>query len=113
MLVILGLPILFPKSDPPKWTWLYVEKNMNPGLMGLALKSLICWGKADLALEHIDLVVLPHNEHGIAFYQRCGFEKDGIVPLIKVETDDEISWIRCRDPVAEPEYYFLHMSLHE
>lgn len=89
------------------------EKNLNPGLMGLALKSLICWGKADLDLEYIDLVVLPHNEHGIAFYQRCGFEKDGIVPLIKVEADNEISWIRCQDPAAEPEYYFLHMSLRE
>ncbi|MDE6994387.1 MAG: GNAT family N-acetyltransferase [Lachnospiraceae bacterium] len=89
------------------------EKKLDPGLMGLALKSLIRWGKEYLGLKYIDLVVLPYNKHGIAFYQRCGFAKDGIIPLIKVEADEEISWIRCQEPVAEPEYYFLHMALRE
>lgn len=87
------------------------EKNVYPGLMGFALKSLIGWGKTELGLTHIDLVVLPDNEHGIEFYKRCGFERDGIIPLIKVETDNEISWLRCQELEVEPEYYFLHMSL--
>lgn len=87
------------------------EKNACPGLMGFAMKSLIRWGKMELGLEHIDLVVLPENRHGIAFYRRCGFERDGIVPLIKVETGEEISWLRCQESVVNPEHYFLHMSL--
>lgn len=87
------------------------EKKIHPGLMGFALRSLIRWGKAELDLAHIDLVVLPYNSHGIAFYERCGFERDGIVPLVKVETGNEISWIRCQESETEPEYYFLHMSL--
>ena len=89
------------------------EKEINPGLMTLAMKSLIRWGKAELGLEHIDLVVLPHNDHGIEFYQRCGFKQDGVVPLIKVENNNEISWIRCKETVPDPEYYFLHMTLGE
>lgn len=87
------------------------EKKIHPGLVGFALKSLIRWGKEELGLAHIDLVVLPYNKHGIAFYERCGFERDGIVPLIKVESGNEISWIRSREPAADPEHYFLHMCL--
>ncbi len=87
------------------------EKNVYPGLMEFAMRSLIRWGKTELDLEHIDLVVLPNNAHGITFYERCGFKKDGIIPLIKVERDNEISWIRSQEPIPEPEYYFLHMSL--
>jgi len=87
------------------------EKKIDPGMMGYAMAALIRWGKQDLGLKEIYLAVLPYNEHGISFYQRCGFKKAGIIPLIKVEADGEISWIRCEKSSSVPEYYFLRMVL--
>lgn len=88
------------------------ERVNIPGFMRHGMAALIQWGTQDLLIKHIDLVVLPYNEHAISFYQSCGFQKDGIVPLLKVEDNDEISWIRCKEFVPDPEFYFLHMSLH-
>lgn len=87
------------------------EKEINPGMMGYAMAALIRWGRQNLQLEDIYLAVLPYNEHGILFYQRCGFQKAGIIPLIKVDTDGEISWIRCEKASGLSEYYFLRMVL--
>lgn len=87
------------------------ERTDILGFMGYVMSALVQWGKQELQLKHIDLVVLPSNEHAISFYRRCGFREEGIVPLIKVEEDDEISWIRCEETVPNPEFYFLHMIL--
>lgn len=81
------------------------------GFMRYAMESLVQWGKRELLLEHIDLVVLPYNERAIAFYHRCGFREDGIVPLLKMEENNEVSWIRCKKYVHDPEFYFIHMIL--
>lgn len=88
------------------------EQTNIPGFMRNAMSALIRWGKQELLLEHIDLVVLPDNEHVISFYHRCGFRDDGIVPLIRVEENNEISWVRCKETAAAPEFYFLHMILY-
>lgn len=87
------------------------EKVKGEGFMCFAMATLIGWGKQELLLEHFDLVVLPYNEHAISFYHRCGFQEDGIVPLIRVEENNEISWIRCKETGVAPELYFLHMIL--
>jgi len=87
------------------------EKEINPGMMGHAMAALIRWGKQDLRLKEIYLAVLPYNKHGIMFYQRCGFKEAGIIPLIKVEADGEISWTRCEESSCVPEHYFLRMEL--
>lgn len=81
------------------------------GFMRYAMETLVQWGKRELLLEHIDLVVLPYNERAIAFYHHCGFREDGIVPLLKIEENNEISWIRCKEHVPDPEFYFIHMIL--
>lgn len=87
------------------------EKGPIPGLMRRAMETLICWGKAELNLMHIDLVVLPYNKHAISFYKSCGFRESGIIPLIKIESNGEISWSRCGETEGPPktEFYFLHM----
>lgn len=87
------------------------EQVNTKGFMSCAMAALIGWGKEELLLEHFDLVVLPYNRHAISFYHRCGFHEDGIVPLIKVEENNEIKWMRCKETAAAPEFYFLHMIL--
>lgn len=89
------------------------ERTDIPGFMGYAMSALTQWGKQELLLRHIDLVVLPYNEHAISFYRRCGFREDGVIPLIKIEENNEVSWARCEKAVSAPEFYFLHMILCE
>lgn len=79
--------------------------------MHYAMETLVEWGKQELLLEHIDLVVLPHNKCAISFYSRCGFHNDGFIPLIKCEANNEISWGRCPKSMSASEFYFIHMTL--
>lgn len=89
------------------------EKNISPGLMEYAVRSLIYWGQCELGMEHFDLVVLPNNKHAIQFYQRCGFREDGIVPLMNIVSNGENKWIRGSDLSVRYDYYYIHMTLVE
>lgn len=86
-------------------------KDVMPGLMGYAMEALIGWGKRELRLEHIAVMVLWDNIKGIEFYHRCGFEKEEVIPLLKVEKENEINWIPCRNLQGEAEKYYFHMRL--
>lgn len=86
-------------------------KNSAPGLMGQAMGALILWGKQELKLEHIAVMVLWDNVQGIDFYSRCGFKKEEVIPLLKVEKENEISWIPCGNLQGKAEKYYFHMRL--
>lgn len=86
-------------------------KKVDPRLMEYALRALVLWGKTELKLNHIDLKVLWDNHHAIAFYQRCGFQKGELIPLRRVEVNEEIQWHPCQNPDFEVEKYYLHMTL--
>ena len=86
-------------------------KNTLPGLMGYAMEALTRWGKRELQLEHIAVMVLWDNTKGIKFYSRCGFKKGETIPLLKVERGNEVNWIPCRDLLCEAEKYYLRMRL--
>lgn len=86
-------------------------KGVVPGLMGYAMEAMTRWGKQELKLEHIAVMVLWDNIKGIEFYNRCGFEKEEMIPLLRVEKENEISWIPCRALQGEAEKYYFHMRL--
>jgi len=84
------------------------EQGGAPGLMGYALHALIRWGKAELGLRRIGLEVLWDNDHAIAFYMRCGFLRQGLIPLERQEVQGETRWgVGCAE---KAEKYYLHMD---
>ena len=85
------------------------EKNVDPGMMQYAMAALLQWGRERLLLEHFDLEVLSDNAHAVSFYERCGFIKDKLIPLVKVETSDEVRWIPSDKPVPNADKYYLRM----
>ena len=87
------------------------EPTEHTRFMHHAMEALVEWGKQELLLKHIDLVVLPHNDRAISFYSRCGFQNDGFIPLVKIEANGEVSWERCPKSTFTSEYYFIHMTL--
>lgn len=86
-------------------------KDISPGIMGYAMEALTDWGKHELKLEHIAVMVLWDNVKGIEFYSRCGFKKEEVIPLLKVEQGNDIRWIPCKDLADKAEKYFFHMRL--
>lgn len=86
-------------------------KEIMPGLMGYAMEALVRWGKQELGLEHISVMVLWDNPKGIRFYSRCGFKEEETIPLKKIETENEVNWIPYRDMSFDAEKYYLHMRL--
>ncbi|MCO1603818.1 GNAT family N-acetyltransferase [Desulfosporosinus nitroreducens] len=85
-------------------------KDIQPGLMGYALNSLICWGHNDLQLEKITLKVFADNTHAIQFYQRCGFQVVQLIPLVKVALPSEEKWeIRSQLQGIVAERYYTEM----
>ena len=87
------------------------KQDISRGLMGYALKALVCWGKQELKLKHIALDVLWDNEHAISFYERCGLKRAELIPLTKREVDGEIRWTVHKGQTFEAEKYYLHMIL--
>ena len=87
------------------------QKDVPYGFMTYAMNSLVQWGKRELYLEHIAVVVLWDNDRGISYYKRCGFKEEERIPLKKVEQGGEITWITCEDTSSQAEKYYLHMRL--
>lgn len=68
------------------------EKNILPGIMSDALRTLIYWGKRELKLENIFLDVFSDNLHAIQFYEKNHFEKVKRIALVKAVYDSETKW---------------------
>ena len=87
------------------------EKDVSKGIMRYAMGALIQWGKQELKLKHIGLEVLWDNEHAISFYQSCGFQKRGLIPLEMKEIQGEVRWLPISDDTVSAEKYYLQMEL--
>lgn len=87
------------------------KKDTARGMMEYAVRALVRWGTEELGLEHISLDVLWDNVHAISFYERCGFQRGELIPLMKEEHQGEIRWIPHRGAQFEAEKYYLHMTL--
>ena len=86
--VIWVLLVLTSTGNQQQWIWLY--------------------GKAELGLRRIGLEVLWDNDHAIAFYMRCGFLRQGLIPLERQEVQGETRWgVGCAE---KAEKYYLHMD---
>lgn len=85
-------------------------KDTSPGLMEWAMETIMQWGKDVLRLKEISLKVFSDNLHAIAFYKRCGFREDILIPLIKVVLPGEEKWeIATPEESAEAGRYYLQM----
>ena len=87
------------------------RKDTAYGLMEYAIRALVNWGRQELELEHIGLDVLWDNAHAISFYERCGFQKGGLIPLTREDAHGEIRWTPHRGVQFDAEKYYLHMKL--
>ena len=67
-------------------------KGVKPGLMQQCMQAIITWGRAELELNRISLSVFNDNEHAVRFYERCGFTKGKLTPLVQVQLPDEVKW---------------------
>jgi RimJ/RimL family protein N-acetyltransferase len=86
------------------------EKNVIPGLMHFCMNAMIKWGRQVLMLKEISLKVFSDNTHAIGFYERCGFMKDILIPLVKVVLPDEEKWEISPDAnLKNAERYYLKM----
>jgi RimJ/RimL family protein N-acetyltransferase len=89
-------------------------KDIIPGLMCFCMNSMINWGKNILKLKEITLKVFSNNTHAINFYERCGFTKNILIPLIKVVLPDEEKWEVSSDPnLKKAERYYQQMIYYD
>ena len=85
------------------------EKDIEPGMMRYAMNALLQWGRE--RLKHFDLEELSDNAHAVSFYERCGFVRDKLIPLVKVESPGEVRWVPSDRPAENADRYYLHMVL--
>jgi RimJ/RimL family protein N-acetyltransferase len=86
------------------------EKEVIPGLMQFCMSVMIKWGKEVMKLNQITLKVFADNTHAISFYERCGFKKDILIPLVKNILPDEEKWEISKDAnITNAERYYLKM----
>jgi RimJ/RimL family protein N-acetyltransferase len=87
-------------------------KKEFKGLLSLATKTLIDWGKRYLGLQEIYLKVLSDNSHAITFYERLGFKEQDRIPLFRIEHHDMIEWLPLDEhEELRPDKYFIVMKL--
>jgi perosamine synthetase len=87
--------------------------GQDPGLMGVATKSLLKWANETFKPNGFYLRTLDDNEHAIRFYSNLGFEIYGKQPLRRIESNGEINHL----PVTKgdnnpPDRYFTCMRLN-
>jgi RimJ/RimL family protein N-acetyltransferase len=87
-------------------------KSIGHGMMALATKTLIAWGKETLLLEDIYLKVLDDNPHAIKFYERLDFRIQSYIPLFKIEHDNIVEWVPLEEyEERKPDKHFIVMKL--
>lgn len=71
--------------------------NVLPGVMTLALKTLINWSFTELGLNRLFLRVFLENERAIKLYERCGFKGVKKIPLHKTIDGNTIKFEEIPD----------------
>jgi RimJ/RimL family protein N-acetyltransferase len=81
-----------------------------PGLMKLALQTLLCWAREQLGLERLAVRVRSDNP-AVAFYEKVGFREWQRVPLVARPAAESIEWVE--DAAAaqrEPSLVYMRHS---
>lgn len=87
-------------------------KEGYPGLMHFAMAALMRWGFQELQVREIRLSVLSDNARAIAFYERLGFVREGLKPLVRTVLPDEERWDPAPEGFSGPaDRYFQYMRL--
>lgn len=88
-------------------------KNLVPGVMTLALNTLLQWSFAFLKMKAATLRVFSDNQRAIALYKRCGFKEIRKLPLKKVMKGKTTQWIKIDKvkPMQIVERYHSQMYL--
>ena len=84
--------------------------NSSPGIMSMAMNSLLNWAEEMMAPQQIFLRVFSDNEHAINFYRKLGFRDDVLLPLRKQIDGVAIYYnsVVLNDTI-EPDKHFLKM----
>lgn len=86
--------------------------NDVPGIMTLALKTLILWAKQVLGVQTLYLRVFADNTRAIALYKRCGFHAVKKIPLRNVHEENIVKWVEILPGENyKHERYFTQMKL--
>jgi len=88
-------------------------KNDAPGIMTLALSTLIDWSRSVLQLKTLYLRVFWDNRKAIALYKRCGFKEIEKIPLKQVMEKHMVRWEEYdrAERTQKSKRYFLRMKL--
>ena len=68
------------------------RKDILPGVMSAALKTLVEWGKRELKLERFFLYVFDDNVHAIEFYKKNNFIEKNRIALNEVKCGAGVRW---------------------
>lgn len=86
------------------------DKNTAPGIMSMAMNTLIRWGLDELKMKKIKLRVLSDNTQAIRFYKRNCFYKTGEIPLYQVIGEER--WTPQKQNEDQmPEKFYFKMQL--
>lgn len=72
-----------------------------PGLMKLALQTLLRWAREQLGLAHLAVRVRSDNP-AVAFYRRVGFVEHRRTPLVAEDQPDGRTWREAPEHVHSP-----------
>jgi polyisoprenyl-phosphate glycosyltransferase len=86
------------------------EKNLQFGIMTLAMHALIQWVIDVIQPKRIFLRVFSDNTRAISFYHRIGFADEFLQPLTLVQSQDSVSYLPAPEGTKAVEKYFLHMT---
>ncbi len=90
------------------------EKEICPGIMTVALNTLLRWGLDRLGLKKIGLRVLSDNMKAIHFYKKNYFYKTGDIPLYQTIGAGREMWTAQKqkeDQAAEKFYTKMQLDI--
>lgn len=84
----------------------------HPGIMSLALQTLINWARDMLGIYEFKVRVLEDNP-ALRFYEKFGFRETSSTPLGRVVRSNCVAWEPIQDAGARvaPERRLVHMEL--
>lgn len=75
----------------------------EPGIMSLAMKTLLGWTEEFLAPAEITLRVFADNSHAISYYEKLGFVEEGRIPLRKHVSGERIEYLPLEEGDSAPQ----------
>lgn len=79
-----------------------------PGMMTLAIRTLLEWAHGQLGLEELGVRVRSDNE-AVAFYKKAGYEEVRRVPLRSIPEPGMVRWVED-ETVQQPAITLVHMT---